>query len=537
MPVDAGILYKTVTICLAFILTFTSMGVQSEQQEEGLVVQTVETFGFSTNEGELSFFKQEAMNPRHVTGEPGFRLAAKSLLVETDWSNLSTSEDNWFTETSTRGYPEAVMVGLEHREGYQFSVRPTSQQVRFKSEDPTCQTGTPSGASYLEQRPNVNEDRHDLFRIDLEGAHEWSGCGKDTHLVIEGNFLLRLWEWDARIESGGQSTILHSGQRNPSSVPSEIMDLSEHAGQATERFIHVYGGTLEIPRLTGSYRAFAKDTAMTGANGMRLTGFTGPVMGHQLDDQDVHVGGDDLVLELGAADPWGPIPGALRGTMTQLAVDGQPLVSMSLAGPNNGLLPPGLWNALVPIAVVAAAILVATSAVWYTNPNIRNKVLDPIVRRRDVLFNEAMIEASERNADFPRRARRWAKLALRLRPNHPEALAVLGAVYFNMARYQKALALYKKAIINTTEHRPDDVDEEAIGMWAISCVRCLAGMRLSCNSMEERQQYTETILWYVRLAASTDQEAVVLLLSDTIISDLWDPIQRTVELTRYGIHP
>lgn len=250
----------------------------------------VQALGSTTTHAGLAILLQEKTSPTHETGSPEFLLQAEALRVETDHTNISIDsivDYRHAPHTTTSTHRDATVQGQNHQDGYQFSVwplRPGSTNIEV--EESSCTQILPSDQETIGRTALVKTSRG-IDQANTQDALLWAGCGPTpTAVTIHGEFMLRLWAWEAILQDDGKSTALESGKRNPEAMPTGTPDVSETAGEASELFLYAYNATLTIPRLEGNYHAYLYDAYVTVLGG-----------GLHASDARGHIQGPDGVLE------------------------------------------------------------------------------------------------------------------------------------------------------------------------------------------------------------------------------------------------
>lgn len=523
-----------IMVVVTAMILATPLAAAGAGTEGDLFVQETEGLGPSKSVGGLQVLTVEQQVENSGLADPAFSLDADILRVETDRSEVSAFQTRALTGTHTDEYRNPRVEGLDTRENYQFSVWPTGSNTTIRAEDASCVTFTPSETAEVSRPPLVEDtENRDLNRAEVADSFRWQGCDRAANLTIQGDFLLRLWEWDAEMTADGETRILRSGTHNHESLPGEAPDASDIFGKSQEQFLFATNATLTIPHLKGHYELYMDDMESTASSGFRMSSATGSIFGYALDQQDLFVTGADLKLHSQGTGIGRPLAVALNGDIDRIEIDGQSVDS--LLEPDSGSSGWGLPFATVALAAAGILILVGT-VTWHTHPGLRMAVTGPIVKRRNNLFNEAVTEAMEYSIDRPRRGRKWARIAMHLKPNHPEALAAMGTVYFHLRRYKKALKCFERAIVNVeADFDPNVRPEETVPMWAVYCARSLGGLRVETRSPAERDLLGEKILWYARIAAEMDPVMARGLITDGYMSDLWSSMWTMMELERHGV--
>lgn len=315
--------------------------------------EEVQALGTRDVQGDLVVLLQEKTRSGHTAGDPHFRLTAEHLRVETDHSDLRISAGatyNHDARTTPAEYSDTVVEGVVHRDGYRLSLWPLDGAVTASMQKSTCTTLAPSPSASVDREPLVVTTRPPNTTRTSD-ATTWTGCS-DTAVTIQGDLLLRLWEWDAELTADGQTTPLYSGKREMD-APSGP---STAATQATEQYLYAQGATLTIPRLSGHYRVYTADTEVA-ATTFRLPQATGSLQGdHTVDAQrqDVTLQGD---LLLHVRNTGSGLSTTVRGDLEEVHLDG---VAATIAP--DPTLPGWSWWVATVLAVAAGIAVVVHQA-------------------------------------------------------------------------------------------------------------------------------------------------------------------------------
>lgn len=497
---------------------------------DSLSMESAQGFGIPQATGELEVLLQEQTHPGQGFGDPVFYLNASRVIVTTDVTDFMFDAGvrvSTVVESSEQEFNEVEIQGFDHRFDYRFSLWPDDAGASVVMADRNC-LSVESSAQAEVVRNAIVDDSRTPEKARVDNAVAGSSCGRATSLAIQGDFLLRLWEWDAELSSNEDSKTLESGKSNPADGPVK----ARNAGRAQEQFIHVMNGTLTIPRLEGVYDLYMTEATLSASTAIKAERVTGSLLGVAVEDQDLFVRGGDLALSLVATKVAEPLDASLSGDVHEVTLDGIsiPLGSiMNDPGPTtfNG---PGLAG-LMAVLVVASA----GAAAWRASPQLRARVRVAHMRAREMKFEEALAEANDFSMDRPRRSYRWAKKALKLRPNHPEALAAMGRSFLGRRRYEAAYSSFRDAIFSIYAQKPPEADMDIVAFWAKDAAHCLGRIRFLVDK-EERESLAEIILDYSRVAWNADPSVAWELLKDGTISDLWENLEVMFSLGRHGVH-
>lgn len=508
------------------------LGVSEEETRSPLSVSVAEGVGTTKIHGSLAVLLAEEENIGTGPTNPEFIIQAERLRIETDRSEMSTMAVRPVPETEIRTYSESILQGVEHREDYRLSIWPIDSVLAFAHDYP-CASLFGSGQSIINSAPLISS--RDSNRTQVGDTVQYRGCDRESRLTLEGNFLLRLWEWDSELSTSGETQSLWSGERNPEPLAQETPGIPHVFGPAQEQYIYAYNATLSIPRLEGHYEIYLQEAYSQVSSEYRLSGATGILQGIKFDGQEVVTKGSNLSLTAKGTGENQPLAATIQGTIEILKIDGETVLSATIEHEEE-LRGFPLFPVLALVAIVFLIGMISATTIWHTNPRIRNGISEKLAHRRELLFNEALKEVYEYSADQPKKAKKWAKIALYLQPSHPEALAGLGQAYFVEGKYQKALHRFQDAIdaIGGVYASPE-VPEDAGAFWAVDAAKCLARMRMRANDIHQRDVLTERILRYARLACNIDPEVGKSLLLEDSLEDLEESFIKILTYAQYGL--
>jgi hypothetical protein len=402
--------------------------------------------GSSSTQAGLEVFLQEYTQPGHVAGQPGFTLEAQRLRIETAHSaasvHLVATEYRHTSETTTADFDSALVEGVTQRDNYRFSVwplTPASAVVVASSE--TCATLDSSTQSRIERTALV-DTRRSPDTATTGDAVEWTAC-PDGSLTIHGDFLLRLWEWDAELTtSDGQTISLPSGKRNLDGSPPEgALDTSAFVGQATEQFIYARNATLTLPELSGTYRLFVQDAQISAAESIRLSDASGSILDVPVEGRVVVLRGD-IVVQVTGAGQAAPLSALVAGDVSRLDVDGR-IVSLPQAPAVAFGLPIGAAiAALVLLGLLGRRALVRRALGHGLRGGFQALVAMPPTRQARQLRETAWRHHGARRN---RQAVWCLSRAVRLEPDEPEHRALRAACNDALGHRRRALRDYQEA--------------------------------------------------------------------------------------------
>lgn len=537
MVMNAAAVQPTITIVGVALILVTALGIPSAGADiahEPLTVQRADSVGNSLTQGEVSVFLQEKTHVDDRFGSSEFFLDAQRMEIETDRSDLASGsvlETRLLVETTNEEHGGASVRGVELRDNYQFSLWPIGSGALSVVQDTYCTTFSAPTTQTVDRTPIVRESR-ESNQTSIENSLTWNGCDRDTNLTIQGDFLLRLWEWDAELTTDEGTKMLSSGKHNHEQSPDGLPDYTGVAGQAVEQYIYAYNATLDIPQLEGHYELYLEDPESRAAGGFQFTGTRGTLLGVELDRQEAFIQGHSLFVTLATHPERQDLRAELKGQVERFEVDGEPMEIPSQPTSRDARMFSGwAW-----IALLAAGIVIIGATGVYSIPVVRKSVSRDLERRRSLRYNEALDETMDRNIHRPLRAVKWARRALRLQPGNPEAQAAMALALMRQRKFKRAFRYYNKAITNFGTHHLPGTDEKIVSIWAKEAVQCLARVRFDTQDPVQREELSEQIMKYALMSWRIDSEIGRDLLEDGTISDLWATLRAQFSLERYGVH-
>lgn len=528
---------KYIAGILSFLLicvTISSSATLSSEDNHKIDSGQAEGLGRSITSGNLTIARIADEGIQSAISSSNFSLHAGRLVVETDRSDLSTGSIRPLVESDNQEYFHAEVTGLENRAHYRLSVWPYTGDVSFEARDHSCSSTIPSAQEKINQMPMVDSAGRENNETQMDETLRWQNCSDSASITIAGDFLVRLWEWDAELTAHGERETLRSGQQNHESLPDEIPDLSLVAGEAQEQYLFATNATLTIPRLDGYHEIYLNQASLNATNGYRLSQTHGNLLGIPLQGEEVIVDGDGLILHATGTGLDEPLSASLDGPIDRLKINGESVATTPRTHDDSKGFPFPVILALIAIGLLI--IMGTATTVWKTNPRLHDRIAKDWSIRRNRRFNQALEEVHEYSAHQPKKVRKWARIAFRLQPSHPEAMAALGEAYFHHRKYRKALKNYQNAIEAIDGHYVDpQVSKDTAAFWAVDAARCLGRMRVRVTDIQKREQLAEHALLYTHIACKVDPEIAQVLLKEVSLQDLERQIQGILEGHEYSL--
>lgn len=414
-----------------------------------LATPELQALGESGTLGPLTVLLQENALPEHGPADPRFRLEADRLRVEADHTdlnlNLLVTEYFHDVKTSVEDHADAVVEGTVNRDGHRFSVWPvTASPPTVHASEPGCATLSPSTQAEVNRTALVRASTRPASVAHVGSSTLWSGCDEGS-VTVTGDFLLRLWEWDAELTADGETRTLPSGEHGVDGQPRDDEGTDRFAGEATEQYLYAHNATLTIPRLAGHYEVYLGDAEVT-ATALRLRQATGTIKGtdtHRAQSQDVYLQGD---LVVHARNTGGMLATTFQGGLDQAHLDG---VAATLT-PGGGGPPEGTWPLLATLAVLTVVGLAwreAPLAAYHLNRVLGGDQgsLAPASRRERRGVGYWVLSRIGNHLGWHRRSRRHAVQAHKRFPLLPEAKLMVAVAESHLGRHEAALVDFADA--------------------------------------------------------------------------------------------
>lgn len=416
-----------------------------------LTTPELQMLGESSTRGPLTVLLQEKTQAYHDPGDPAFRLQAEFLHLESDHTDLSlyTTAAAYYhdVKTSTVSHDDAVVEGTTHHDGYQFSVWPiTDTPPIVHLPEKRCASISPSSEPTVNRIARIRFDYRPPNVASTFLSPVWSGCD-DASATVTGDFLLRLWQWDAELTADGETRPLPSGWHSLEGAP-QTVDTTPLAGQATERFLYAYNATLTIPRLTGNYAAYVEEADVV-VSAFQIQEATGAVDGPrrvEMEGQEAYLQGD---LTLHVRSTGEALAIILTGDLDEAHLDG---VAATLTPAP--LLPGGTGPVLLSLLAVAT-VLGLVGLAWHQAPLLAyrlNRVLGgaqgslaPATRRERRGAGHWVLSRVGNHVGWHRRSLRHAIRAHRMFPLLPEAKLMVAVASSHLGRHETALVDFADA--------------------------------------------------------------------------------------------
>ncbi|HUR64072.1 MAG TPA: hypothetical protein VM241_06300 [Candidatus Thermoplasmatota archaeon] len=340
---------------------------------------------------------------------PDFRLQATRITAATyvaDPAVHALTAVSAPPTTQWRNFTQAMVQGTEVRPGYRVFLFPLEGHAApVWDESGTCAGATASSVASLPGSGRAGAPDHEA---NVEGAVAWAaGCDASAVRHVRGDFLLALWQWDARVESASGAQALPSGQEPlapaPGAAPAPGYP-SATLSRDRQVFLAVTGGDLLLPALQAP-QAFLFEPRVHAIGRVVLRGASGflAAQGQEVQADEVSLAGDLTVTMAHGGDRAG-IPMQVDGVLA-----GSPGAVLPKAG-----LPAWLWLAAIPLLGVVPLVA------WQRS--LRPRRATPAAQRRALeLYGHAETFAFE--GEFGK-ARRLLDRAISLEGLRPDLFAL-----------------------------------------------------------------------------------------------------------------
>ncbi|MES2154189.1 MAG: hypothetical protein V4510_03550 [bacterium] len=475
------------TSAIVLLLCFAAVA----QAAEGLTIQAhLSASSLQTSKGTVRSSLTVAFE-EDATDTPGlapsaFALRATHIRAETDSADISlhpTSTPKRINPTTTPAdYDQATVRGTANRAGHRWNLASLTGEVPPTVEANCGQTEATKAAKVV-RVPLVTPQRGNLERDTSRGL-AWQDC---TALTVRGDFQLSLWEWDATLQSGGQSTDLKTG-----SQPSPLLPDNPVAGRDVEVYLFVKNGTLTLPSAKpalvitqGLAELIASTVSLVASGPVTVGDHVQTLQSQRLDVQappPLLVAGQDVMQ---------PFHVDMDGPAGEISLAGQ-----VVTGPTAGTVP-SVW-----FWTLAATLL--TGAVVAGRPNIRYSWLrwagKPTGFSLPATFRQRRGAAYWHMANQARLRGRFAKAAklvhrcLKAFPASLDGRVLEGSIARQRGHHAAALAIFTEAYPLVPEGR------ERAGV-----------ARLCAEEAKECGKDQEAVVWLERLSRDhfpTFQEAL-----------------------------
>lgn len=442
---------------LALVLPAAAAGVGVRGE---LTATRLQTGGSGSAVGPVVAFLQEA-GLDSGGADPVFWLDASEIRLETDSANLTVhgfvatqKEDRSTTQTT---FSDATVTGTENRDGYRWDLFSTDPDRPATVEAAsTCFEAGPARTDSIERLSLIYNEQHDTIR-DTSEAVALDICTPDASLRITGDFVLSLWQWDARLTAANETHSIETGPRRSPYVPTDSPDLSAVVSRDVEAYLYVTNGTLTVPRLAGPYQLLTGPGSELAASRMDLRGATGRIevggVDVALQQSAVRVDGHSRITLAGRG-PDRPFQAVLAGDAGRISVDGSVVAMPASDGAR--------W--IVPASGAAMLAVLAYIGLHHVRPLRHYRqagggaALAPAPRtarqRRGAGY-----AALARRATVTRRYRTaflYSWLARRLFPDSIDAALIRIVCLYNVRRYGRCIAE-----VTSTYSRVEDGAEKA----------------------------------------------------------------------------
>lgn len=255
------------------------------------------------------------------TAGPSFQLRASQLRVERDTVQTAIAVDGgqptWtgpaqFVET----YIDTQLTGTANRIGYRLNLQGGTAYI-----ESGCLDLRPSSAGRIQRNPILQTDANRAPLIyETTDSVATSDCSSDAVLVVRGDLVASLWQWDATFQDGAT---LRTGYLSEPTAP-EASPATVYAGPAQEAFLYATGAELRIPlTLASTYEIYVQGAGLDASG--RLTLHDGQAeldaLGALPRSSRIALHGDSHLTLRGG----GHLTGTYAGVLDGIEIEGEPL--------------------------------------------------------------------------------------------------------------------------------------------------------------------------------------------------------------------
>lgn len=289
------------TAGIAVLPPATAAGFEAHAEAE-----TLRTEGISLLSAHLLALLQEAHEA--PTSPPAFHLTAAAMRVETTVRDptlhaqgLTVGMD---AQTTSRDFHSVAVTGLSARLDDRLDVFPIPghDPPRLQAETGCSSWTDPVEENVMRQgRISTRDDRS--VSVPVAGGARVTECGANAQWKVTGDFLVLLWERDARLASHEGKDDLRSGRLGFNEASrAEEGGASQAAGRDQELYLYVTDGQLHVPMDLNTVAYVAADAGLWGARSLELRKAT------------LQVGSEGLPVQAGDLDLRGSFDLRLQNT-------------------------------------------------------------------------------------------------------------------------------------------------------------------------------------------------------------------------------
>ncbi|MGB1586663.1 MAG: hypothetical protein ACPHID_06425 [Thermoplasmatota archaeon] len=405
--------------------------------------------------GPLVALLQEADALSEAMPHFGFELEADMVRAEIDETSLSLqgppAAPQLEPSTSITFVSDAQAVGTAVRDDYRMNIFSSNPEnpARLVGRA-TCGQAQASSSDAVTRAPKANVvDRPATVRPSSDSIL-WDGCGERASITIQGDFVLSLWEWDARLQDGQQTHAVRTGWQPHSELPAQPDQTEAIVGQEVEAFLFVTNGTLTLPGLNGPYQLYTGPNSTLTAAGLEIQGATGELRvdgaPQELDQSAVKVHGQSHVILAGQGVDQ-PLAARLTSEATGINVDGA-VMAVSTAPDNGAGFPWVPWVALAT-GLIALGIYVHGRPTRYYDTVLAvggvAGISEPSTRRehRGAGYWSLAARAMQRRRNY--RAMMYLTMARRLFGHSLDVQVMRPIALYNLRRYETCVGAAQDA--------------------------------------------------------------------------------------------
>jgi hypothetical protein len=460
-----------------------------------ITTASLQTNGETQVLGQLVAFSLNDIEDGLVNAAPQYHLTAEHLRLETDDADAAVSASPavrllaLYPQTHPSDHDLPNLQSAQARDSYRLTVLPIAgAPAPMFHASGHCSRLAPSDAQTLERSPLVRYSRGPL-QADTASAMSWTSCDQGTSIIVQGDFLLVLWELDARLESSEGTRDLESGRRPSDQVPSDV-PYTGHFGRASEQYLFIRNGTLSLDLFGQNPRTYLEQSRVDVQGTIRLFDTRGLFSWGNtrinLEGNQVALQGHP-VLQVNGTEWKTPI--AVHGGtgVTSIMVDGILVPTVETGGAS--------WPFWLLPGV--GAVLAGSVAMGYRQ-RLRSR------SHRAKRFVDRSYHY-QHNGDYAV-ALQFAQKALRLDSRNPDGWHYSAMSKGNLSDLEGALRDHKECHWRLESQPDPERDGVLVAENAYQAARVCAQLHLQAQTPEKRSAWLHATLHWLQISISEDPE-------------------------------
>ena len=328
--------------------------------------ENLRTEGISLLSAHLLALLQEAHQA--PTSPPGFQLTAAAMRVETTVRDPTLHAQGMSAgmeaQTTSQEFHAVAVTGVEARIDDRLDVFPIPghDPPRLQAET-GCSSWTDPNDDHVVRQGRIPTRQDRSVSVPVSQGARVTECGAQSQWKVTGDFLVLLWERDAKLASQEGKGDLRSGRLGFNAMTfSEEGGGAEAAGRDQEIYLYVTNGELNVPMDANTVSYVASDAGLWNAQGLQLRKTT-----FRVGDDGLPVQAGDLRLrgafELRLQSSGGRLQFDIAGSLASGQADGVTFGGNAVAAPvpvpqQSGMVGVGgLGGAGIGLTLAAFALL------------------------------------------------------------------------------------------------------------------------------------------------------------------------------------